>query len=211
MFSAENSTFSTRPSTSACSGGSSRSFRPRAWWKSSRRRKGWKGTTSLADSSMSTSSSFRCPQTPQRDLRGYETFEQLLQPGWRTAAELCATSKEEEEEADEDSGDDAGPGAPSRRASAKRDAVVLGVGKPFWKLKQMEQDTAAKAEKPLYQQKRNALKQVTSNSLFAIPGQLDSQAHESSSSASSTDATSVSSDSVDPLLATEIGRAELIM
>lgn len=69
----------------------------------------------------------------------------------------------------------------------------------------MEQDTAAKAEKPLYQQKRNALKQVTSNSLFAIPGQLDSQAHESSSSASSTDATSVSSDSVDPLLATEIG------
>ncbi|CAE7266795.1 unnamed protein product [Symbiodinium sp. CCMP2456] len=204
MFSAENSTFSTRPSTSACSGGSSRSFRPRAWWKSSHRRKGWKGTTSLADSSMSTSSSFRCPQTPQRDLRGYETFEQLLQPGWRTAAELIATSREEED-ADEDSGDDAGPGAPSRRASAKRDAVVLGVGKPFWKLK-MEQDTATKAEKPLYQQKRNALKQATSNNLFAMPGQLDSQAHESSSSASSsTDATSVSSDSVDPLLATEIG------
>jgi len=70
----------------------------------------------------------------------------------------------------------------------------------------MEQDTAAKAEKPLYQQKRNALKQVTSSNLFAMQGQLDSHANESSSSASSsTDAASVSSDSVDPLLATEIG------
>ena len=90
MFSTENSIYSTRPSTSACSLGaqtraSSRSLRPRPWCQTSRRRNEGSRSNHGGLSSRSLGGS----QTPlQRDRRGYETFEQLLQPGWRTPAEL---------------------------------------------------------------------------------------------------------------------------
>ena len=85
----------------------------------------------------------------------------------------------------------------------KRNAVVLGVGKTIWGAKRQSELDAA--DKPLYQQKRNALQQ-TNNSLFALRGQLEPPPDESSSATPSDDATeSSSSDSVDPMLATDIG------
>ncbi|CAE7238566.1 unnamed protein product [Symbiodinium natans] len=214
-FSAENSLFSTRPSTSACSRAtSSRSFRPRPWCRNSRRSKG--ARSNLGESSMSPTGSLWGSQTPlPRDQRGYETLEQLLQPAWQTPADLLPDLKPDEEPQDSGDEDTAQAGHAASFRDGKRNAVVLGVGKTIWSLKKQlqQQEPASKvneaaekpAEKPHYQQKRHALKQAPTQHLLAMRGQMESQADESSSSATSDDAASASSDSVDPMLATDIG------
>ncbi|CAE7723884.1 PARC [Symbiodinium pilosum] len=215
MFSTENSIYSTRPSTSACSLGaqtraSSRSLRPRPWCQTSRRRNEGSRSNHGGLSSRSLGGS----QTPlQRDRRGYETFEQLLQPGWRTPAELqeILAPKQVNENSRRDSEDDDADargrlpyGKNITFLDEKRGAVVLGVGKTIWGAqKQMEADAK---EKPLYQQKRNALKQAQTHSPFAMRGELEPPPDESSSATSSDDEEgSSSSDSVDPMLESDIG------
>ena len=165
---------------------------------------------------MSPTGSLWGSQTPlPRDQRGYETLEQLLQPAWQTPADLLPDLKPDEEPQDSGDEDTAQAGHAASFRDGKRNAVVLGVGKTIWSLKKQlqQQEPASKvneaaekpAEKPHYQQKRHALKQAPTQHLLAMRGQMESQADESSSSATSDDAASASSDSVDPMLATDIG------
>mmetsp|Transcript_64660 Transcript_64660/g.151982 ORF Transcript_64660/g.151982 Transcript_64660/m.151982 type:complete len:489 (-) Transcript_64660:100-1566(-) len=207
LFSAENSTFSTRPSTSAGSLSrraisSRRQFRARPWGRTS-------PCSSLRGTSRLTSRASR-GSSALGDWRGYETFEKLLQPDWTSLAEARGSGKPEDEvdaslaslwqNSEEDE---------PYFSEAKRNAVVLGRGKPIWSVNPELARShgipqgAQSVEAP--REKRNAVK-IASVKPLHLPASLASAgpADESSSSASSASETA-SSESLDPLLATEIG------